>query len=196
MRPAVAGDPNAGLPNAMAEYDESACETAGYIREWAESGWLNVTGGCCGTTPDHIRAIAEVVSAFKPREKKIVEKRLRLSGLEAVNLAAQKVASGWEDMVIAGGVESMSRAPFVMPKAESAFSRAMMLRVICQKFCATRSGPTYSNFCSGKSAEVTTALTPGSVAAFEVSIERMRAWACCERNTLRCSRLSNATSIV
>src|SRR5215813_2315010 len=57
----------------------------------------------------------------------------------------------------------------------------MTLRVICQKFCATRSGPTYSNFCSGKSAEVTTALTPGSAAAFEVSIERMRAWAWGER---------------
>src|SRR5512146_3037665 len=57
----------------------------------------------------------------------------------------------------------------------------MMLRVMCQKFCATRSGPTYSNFCSGKSAEGTIALTPGSAAAFEVSIERMRAWACGER---------------
>jgi len=57
----------------------------------------------------------------------------------------------------------------------------MMLRVMCQKFCATRSGPTYSNFCSGKSAAVTTALTPGSAAAFEVSIERMRACACGER---------------
>ena len=57
----------------------------------------------------------------------------------------------------------------------------MMLRVMCQKFCATRSGPTYSNFCSGKSAPVITALTPGSAAAFEVSIERMRAWACGER---------------
>jgi hypothetical protein len=57
----------------------------------------------------------------------------------------------------------------------------MMLRVICQKFCATRSGPTYSNFCLGKSAEVTTVLTPGSAAAFEVSIERMRAWAWGER---------------
>src|SRR3974390_276833 len=57
----------------------------------------------------------------------------------------------------------------------------MMLRVICQKFCATRSGPTYSNFCSGKSAAVSTALTPGRAAAFEVSIDRMRAWAWGER---------------
>src|SRR5262249_21214943 len=58
---------------------------------------------------------------------------------------------------------------------------AMMLRVMCQKFCATRSGPTYANGCSGKSEDVTTALTPGNAAAFETSIERMRAWAWGER---------------
>src|SRR6266568_5631699 len=57
----VSAHPNAGLPNAMAEYDEQPCETAGFIREWAESGWLNITGGCCGTTPDHIREIVEHV---------------------------------------------------------------------------------------------------------------------------------------
>jgi 5-methyltetrahydrofolate--homocysteine methyltransferase len=58
----VSAHPNAGLPNAMAEYDEQPDETAGFIREWAESGWLNITGGCCGTTPDHIRAIVESVN--------------------------------------------------------------------------------------------------------------------------------------
>src|SRR5438477_13068123 len=57
----------------------------------------------------------------------------------------------------------------------------MTLRVTCQKLTATRSGPMYSNFCSGKSWAVITALTPGSAAAFDVSIERMRAWACGER---------------
>src|SRR6516162_9284926 len=57
----------------------------------------------------------------------------------------------------------------------------MMLRVICQKFCATRSGPTYANGCSGKSADVTAALTPGNAAALETSIDRMRAWAWGER---------------
>jgi len=77
----VSAHPNAGLPNAMAEYDELPTETAGYIREWAESGWLNVTGGCCGTTPDHIRAIAGIVSAFKPRIVPKIEPRLRLAGL-------------------------------------------------------------------------------------------------------------------
>src|SRR6516165_6892242 len=55
---------------------------------------------------------------------------------------------------------------------------------MCQKFCATRSGPTYSNLWSGKSAEVTSALTPGNASAFDASIERIRAWACGERMTL------------
>jgi 5-methyltetrahydrofolate--homocysteine methyltransferase len=82
----VSAHPNAGLPNAMAEYDELPAETAAFIREWAESGWLNVTGGCCGTTPAHIKAIAETVSGFKPRLVPKVEPRLRLSGLEPLNV--------------------------------------------------------------------------------------------------------------
>ena len=67
----------------------------------------------------------------------------------------------------------------------------MMLRVTCQKFTATRSGPMYSNFWSGKSVAVTTAFTPGSAAAFEVSIERMRACACGERRILPYSMPGN-----
>jgi 5-methyltetrahydrofolate--homocysteine methyltransferase len=82
----VSAHPNAGLPNAMAEYDELPAETAAYIREWAESGWLNITGGCCGTTPAHIKAISEVVSTFKPRVTPKVEPKLRLSGLEPCNV--------------------------------------------------------------------------------------------------------------
>ncbi len=82
----VSAHPNAGLPNAMAEYDELPAETAAFIREWAESGWLNITGGCCGTTPQHVKAIADIVSTFKPRETPLLERRLRLSGLEAVNI--------------------------------------------------------------------------------------------------------------
>ncbi|MEO7741756.1 MAG: methionine synthase [Usitatibacter sp.] len=82
----VSAHPNAGLPNAMAEYDELPDETAAYIREWAESGWLNVTGGCCGTTPAHIKAIAETVAGFKPRLVPKIEPRLRLSGLEPLNV--------------------------------------------------------------------------------------------------------------
>jgi 5-methyltetrahydrofolate--homocysteine methyltransferase len=82
----VSAHPNAGLPNAMAEYDELPAETAGQIREWAESGWLNITGGCCGTTPDHIRAIADTVRAFKPRTIPEAKPMLRLSGLEPCNI--------------------------------------------------------------------------------------------------------------
>ena len=82
----VSAHPNAGLPNAMAEYDELPAETAGYIREWAESGWLNITGGCCGTTPDHIRAIAGIVSVFKPRVVPKIAPKLRLAGLEPLNV--------------------------------------------------------------------------------------------------------------
>ena len=68
--------PNAGLPNAFGEYDEQPTETAHIIEEWAASGWLNIVGGCCGTTPDHIRHIAEAVSAFEPRRLPVMEKEL------------------------------------------------------------------------------------------------------------------------
>ncbi len=82
----VSAHPNAGLPNAMAEYDEQPCETAGFIREWAEAGWLNITGGCCGTTPDHIREIVEHVTPFKPRTVPSLPQPLRLAGLEPLNI--------------------------------------------------------------------------------------------------------------
>jgi 5-methyltetrahydrofolate--homocysteine methyltransferase len=82
----VSAHPNAGLPNAMAEYDEQPRETAAFIREWAESGWLNITGGCCGTTPDHIRAIAEAVTPLEPRPVPECPPLLRLSGLEPVEI--------------------------------------------------------------------------------------------------------------
>ena len=68
--------PNAGLPNAFGEYDEQPHETAHIIEEWAENGWLNIVGGCCGTTPDHIKHIAEEVKKFKPRALPILEKEL------------------------------------------------------------------------------------------------------------------------
>lgn len=64
----VSAYPNAGLPNAMGEYDEQPSETAHIIEEWAANGWLNIVGGCCGTTPDHIRHIADEVKKFKARE--------------------------------------------------------------------------------------------------------------------------------
>ncbi|MEO7768465.1 MAG: homocysteine S-methyltransferase family protein [Ferruginibacter sp.] len=68
--------PNAGLPNAFGEYDEQPHETAHIIEEWAANGWLNIVGGCCGTTPDHIRHIADEVAKFKPRELPVLEEAL------------------------------------------------------------------------------------------------------------------------
>ena len=61
--------PNAGLPNAFGEYDEQPAETAGAGQEFAESGFVNIVGGCCGTTPDHIRAIAAAVEDLAPRRR-------------------------------------------------------------------------------------------------------------------------------
>jgi 5-methyltetrahydrofolate--homocysteine methyltransferase len=65
--------PNAGLPNALGEYDEEPAQTAHFIEEWAENGFVNIVGGCCGTTPDHIRHIANKVSQIKPRPQPVVE---------------------------------------------------------------------------------------------------------------------------
>ncbi|MBS1946863.1 MAG: homocysteine S-methyltransferase family protein [Bacteroidetes bacterium] len=69
----VSAYPNAGLPNAMGEYDEQPEETAHFIEEWARQGFVNIVGGCCGTTPDHIRHIAEHVKKIKPREMPVLE---------------------------------------------------------------------------------------------------------------------------
>ena len=74
--------PNAGLPNEMGEYDESPEFMAGLLEEWTKDGLINIVGGCCGTTPDHIRAIAAAVSKYKPRPLPEVVHKLRLSGLE------------------------------------------------------------------------------------------------------------------
>ncbi len=74
--------PNAGLPNDLGGYDEGPDETAAFIRDFAEAGFVNLVGGCCGTTPDHIRAIAKAVADLSPRVAPELPKRLRLSGLE------------------------------------------------------------------------------------------------------------------
>jgi 5-methyltetrahydrofolate--homocysteine methyltransferase len=63
----VSAYPNAGLPNAMGEYDENPAHTARIISEWAKEGWVNLVGGCCGTTPDHIAAIARAMKNYAPR---------------------------------------------------------------------------------------------------------------------------------
>lgn len=77
--------PNAGLPNEMGEYDMTPQQMAEHIREWAESGFVNIVGGCCGSTPAHIRAIASAVAGKPPRQPQPHDYRLRLSGLEAFN---------------------------------------------------------------------------------------------------------------
>jgi 5-methyltetrahydrofolate--homocysteine methyltransferase len=78
--------PNAGLPNELGGYDQSADQMAGYIEDYARSGLVNLVGGCCGTTPDHIRAIAEVVRGVAPRVPPKRPPGLRLSGMEAFDL--------------------------------------------------------------------------------------------------------------
>ena len=80
----VSAHPNAGLPNAFGEYDETPEKMAATIREFAESGFLNIVGGCCGTTPAHIRAIVEAVKDFPPRAIPSIEPYCRLSGLRCV----------------------------------------------------------------------------------------------------------------
>ena len=72
----VSAYPNAGLPNAMGEYDEQPSETAHFLEDWANEGFVNIVGGCCGTTPDHIRHIAANVKKIKPRQLPEVEKEL------------------------------------------------------------------------------------------------------------------------
>jgi len=78
--------PNAGLPNEFGEYDESPEDMATQIEEWASSGFLNIIGGCCGTTPAHIKAIAEAASKHPPRIIPEVNVECRLSGLEPLNI--------------------------------------------------------------------------------------------------------------
>lgn len=78
----ISAYPNAGLPNAMGEYDETPDDMACQIEPWALDGILNIVGGCCGSTPEHIRAIAEAVAKYPPREVPRLAPVMRLSGLE------------------------------------------------------------------------------------------------------------------
>ncbi|WP_026177297.1 methionine synthase [Thiobacillus denitrificans] len=82
----VSAHPNAGLPNAFGEYDMGGDEMAGHIGEWARAGLLNIVGGCCGTTPTHIAAIAQAVEGVAPRVPPVLEPAMRLSGLEPFNV--------------------------------------------------------------------------------------------------------------
>jgi 5-methyltetrahydrofolate--homocysteine methyltransferase len=84
----VCAYPNAGLPNEFGQYDEGPESTADYLQEWAASGLVNIVGGCCGTTPDHIRAIKAKVADLPPRPVPTIEVAMRLSGLEAFTVAS------------------------------------------------------------------------------------------------------------
>jgi 5-methyltetrahydrofolate--homocysteine methyltransferase len=79
----VSAYPNAGLPNAMGEYDETPHDMACQIEAWAKDGLVNIVGGCCGSTPEHIADVAEHVAKFPPRKVPVIEPKMRLSGLEA-----------------------------------------------------------------------------------------------------------------
>ena len=82
----VSAYPNAGLPNALGEYDETPDDMASKIEEWAKDGLLNIVGGCCGSTPEHIRRIAEHVGKYGPRQPATLVPRMRLSGLEPLSI--------------------------------------------------------------------------------------------------------------
>jgi 5-methyltetrahydrofolate--homocysteine methyltransferase len=110
--------PNAGLPNEMGEYDETAEITSSILKEFAENGFFNIVGGCCGTTPDHIKMISEMASKFKPRKIPEAEPYLRLSGMEPliirpetnfVNVGERTNVSGskkFQKLILAGDFES------------------------------------------------------------------------------------------
>lgn len=88
---AISAHPNAGLPNELGEYDLSPSDMAEHIAEWAESGLLNIVGGCCGTTPAHIQAMAQAVEDKSPRTLHVIEKACRLSGLEPLNIGSDSL---------------------------------------------------------------------------------------------------------
>lgn len=81
--------PNAGLPNEMGQYDESGAYMAEQVREFLEEGYVNILGGCCGTTPEHIKEFAKLAAEFAPRQPKVISPLLRLSGLEPMTLTKE-----------------------------------------------------------------------------------------------------------
>jgi len=87
----VCAYPNAGLPNAFGEYDETPAETASILREFAASGFLNLVGGCCGTTPEHIRLIREATFALPSRKPPTLAGKTRLAGLEPLNIGSDSL---------------------------------------------------------------------------------------------------------
>ncbi|MBV5310718.1 methionine synthase, partial [Chromatium okenii] len=87
----VSAHPNAGLPNELGGYDLDPEQMATEVANWAQSGFLNIIGGCCGTTPDHIRAMAQAVAGMPPRQRPNIAPACRLSGLEPFNIGAESL---------------------------------------------------------------------------------------------------------
>ena len=77
--------PNAGLPNAFGGYDETPESMAKFVKKWGENCYINIVGGCCGATPEHIKLMKKVTEKLKPRKRLQKEKNMKLSGLEAFN---------------------------------------------------------------------------------------------------------------
>jgi len=100
--------PNAGLPNALGEYDETPQSMSALLRDFAENNWLNIVGGCCGTTPDHIRAIAAAVRDLPPRQPAKVDRFLRLSGLESLTVRPDSIGSNF---VVVGERTNITGSP-------------------------------------------------------------------------------------
>src|SRR3569623_1772793 len=87
----VSAHPNAGLPNEFGGYDESPEAMAREIEEWARSGFLNIVGGCCGTTPAHIKALHDAVAKYPPRVVPVIEPQCRLAGQEPMNIGPESL---------------------------------------------------------------------------------------------------------
>lgn len=87
----ISAYPNAGLPNEFGAYDEVPHETAHLVEDFLQAGFVNIVGGCCGTTPEHIKCIAEKAAKYPPRQKPVIEPFMRLSGLEAVTITPESI---------------------------------------------------------------------------------------------------------
>ncbi len=87
----ISAYPNAGLPNEFGQYDETAHETAHLVEDFIASGFVNIVGGCCGTTPEHIKCIADKAAKYQPRKVPHTEPYMRLSGLEAVTITPESI---------------------------------------------------------------------------------------------------------
>jgi 5-methyltetrahydrofolate--homocysteine methyltransferase len=105
----ISAHPNAGLPNAFGEYDMEGPEMAGHIGEWARAGLLNIVGGCCGSSPAHIAAIAKAVEGVAPRVPPVIEPAMRLSGLEPFNVGKDSLFVNVGERTNVTGSKAFSR---------------------------------------------------------------------------------------